>query len=91
MAISCQSVSIDPMDEPSAVVRVMIADDSTPIRERLAALLWEIPGVVVIAETSDVPATMERVLDLLPPQQAAFSKEDGEQIVDAQGNRIRSA
>lgn len=66
MAISCQSVSIDPMDEPSAVVRVMIADDSTPIRERLAALLWEIPGVVVIAETSDVPATMERVLDLLP-------------------------
>ena len=33
----------------------------------------------------------ERVLDLLPPQQAAFSKEDGEQIVDAQGNRIRSA
>jgi arsenate reductase (glutaredoxin) len=29
----------------------------------------------------------ERVLDLLPPQQAAFSKEDGEQVVDARGNR----
>lgn len=29
----------------------------------------------------------EQVLDLLPPQQAAFSKEDGEQVVDAQGNR----
>ena len=33
----------------------------------------------------------ERVLDLLPPQQAAFSKEDGEEVVDGQGNRIRSA
>lgn len=31
----------------------------------------------------------ERVLDLLPPQQSAFSKEDGEQVVDAQGNRTR--
>ncbi|MBV0893188.1 arsenate reductase (glutaredoxin) [Paracoccus sp. Z118] len=33
----------------------------------------------------------EAVLDLLPPQQAAFSKEDGEPVVDAQGNRTRSA
>lgn len=33
----------------------------------------------------------ERVLDLLPPQQAAFSKEDGEEVVDAQGNRTRLA
>ncbi|MDS9469711.1 arsenate reductase (glutaredoxin) [Paracoccus sp. MBLB3053] len=33
----------------------------------------------------------ELVLDLLPPQQAAFSKEDGEQVVDADGNRSRSA
>lgn len=33
----------------------------------------------------------EAVLDLLPPQQTAFCKEDGEQVVDAQGNRTRSA
>ena len=33
----------------------------------------------------------EQVLDLLPPQRAAFSKEDGEQVVDAQGNRTRPA
>ena len=33
----------------------------------------------------------EQVLDLLPPQKAAFSKEDGEQVVDAQCNRTRSA
>lgn len=32
----------------------------------------------------------EKVLDILPGQQrAAFSKEDGEQVIDAQGNRIK--
>ena len=32
----------------------------------------------------------EVVLDILPgPQQGAFSKEDGEQVVDAQGKRIK--
>lgn len=31
----------------------------------------------------------ERVLDLLPqPQQGAFAKEDGEQVVDTQGRRV---
>ena len=31
----------------------------------------------------------ERVLDLLPkPQQGAFAKEDGEQVVDGQGRRL---
>lgn len=31
----------------------------------------------------------ERVLDLLPqPQQGAFAKEDGEQVIDAQGRRV---
>ena len=31
----------------------------------------------------------ERVLDLLPqPQQAAFTKEDGQAVVDAQGRRV---
>ncbi|WP_276530260.1 ArsC/Spx/MgsR family protein, partial [Aeromonas salmonicida] len=32
----------------------------------------------------------EAVLDILPsPQQGAFTKEDGEQVVDAAGNRIK--
>lgn len=32
----------------------------------------------------------ELVLDILPsPQQGAFTKEDGEQVVDAAGNRIK--
>lgn len=31
----------------------------------------------------------ERVLDILPnPAQAAFAKEDGEQVIDAQGRRL---
>lgn len=30
----------------------------------------------------------EAVLDLLPPQLGAFSKEDGESVVDANGNRV---
>ncbi|MEZ5724310.1 MAG: arsenate reductase (glutaredoxin) [Paracoccaceae bacterium] len=33
----------------------------------------------------------EQVLDLLPPQQATFTKEDGEQVVDAAGNRTHPA
>ncbi len=33
----------------------------------------------------------EAVLDLLPQQQAAFAKEDGEQVVDDHGDRTRSA
>lgn len=33
----------------------------------------------------------ERVLDVLPaPQLGAFSKEDGEPVIDAQGRRVRS-
>ena len=32
----------------------------------------------------------ERVLDILPaPQQGAFTKEDGEAVIDAQGKRIQ--
>ena len=33
----------------------------------------------------------ETVLDLLPPQQGEFVKEDGEPVVDAQGRRIATA
>jgi arsenate reductase len=33
----------------------------------------------------------EAVLDLLPPQQGEFFKEDGERVVDPQGRPVRSA
>lgn len=33
----------------------------------------------------------ERVLDILPPQQAAFHKEDGELVIDDAGHRVAPA
>ncbi len=33
----------------------------------------------------------ELVLDLLPPQRGEFSKEDGEQVIDRDGNRVATA
>lgn len=33
----------------------------------------------------------ELVIDLLPPQQGEFSKEDGERVVDEHGRRVASA
>jgi arsenate reductase (glutaredoxin) len=33
----------------------------------------------------------EQVLDLLPPQQAEFVKEDGERVVDEHGRRVATA
>jgi len=33
----------------------------------------------------------EAVLDLLPPQQGAFTKEDGERVVDEHGRRVAAA
>ncbi|NEW91777.1 arsenate reductase (glutaredoxin) [Rhodopseudomonas sp. BR0M22] len=33
----------------------------------------------------------EQVLDLLPPQQGEFFKEDGEQVIDASGRRVATA
>jgi arsenate reductase len=30
----------------------------------------------------------ELVLDILPPQQGAFTKENGEQVIDENGQRI---
>lgn len=45
--------------------------------------------IVVTPLGSKLCRPSEVVLDILPsPQQGAFSKEDGEQVVDAQGRRI---
>ena len=33
----------------------------------------------------------EAVLDLLPPQQGAFVKEDGERVIDEHGRRVATA
>lgn len=44
--------------------------------------------IVVSPEGVRLCRPSEEVLDLLPPQQGAFTKEDGERVVDASGRRI---
>jgi DNA-binding NarL/FixJ family response regulator len=54
------------MEEGPPPLRVLIADDSPVIRERLAALLCEVPGVSVVAQAEDVPGTLEAARRLRP-------------------------
>lgn len=44
--------------------------------------------IVVSEKGARLCRPSETVLDLLPAQQGAFAKEDGEQVVDAAGNRV---
>ena len=45
--------------------------------------------IVVSPEGVRLCRPSEAVLDLLPPQRAAFSKEDGEAVVGADGHRLK--
>ena len=47
-------------------LRVLVADDSAPVRERMVSLLGELPRVKVAAESDDVPGTIECVRRLRP-------------------------
>lgn len=47
--------------------------------------------IVVTPRGTRLCRPSEQVLDLLAPQQAAFTKEDGQPVVDAQGRRIGDA
>ncbi|MDO5622117.1 MAG: arsenate reductase (glutaredoxin) [Paracoccus sp. (in: a-proteobacteria)] len=67
--------------------------DATPDDDLVAAMLAhpiliERP-LVFTPKGAALCRPSEAVLDLLPQQQGAFSKEDGEPVVDAQGNRVR--
>ncbi len=55
-----------PMRENRLPLSVLVADDSSVIRERLVALLNEVPGVSVVGETVCVSGTMEAVRRLRP-------------------------
>lgn len=57
---------IPSMNQKAARLRVLVADDSTPIRVRIVSWLNEIPRVNVVAETMDIPSTIEEV-GLLQP------------------------
>ena len=54
------------MKENGMSLSVLIADDSGEVRERLAALLAEVPGVTIVAETEDVEGTLEGIRRLRP-------------------------
>jgi arsenate reductase len=61
--------------------------------EQLVDLMLEHPilinrPIVVTEKGTRLCRPSELVLDLLPPQQHAFTKEDGEKVVDADGNRL---
>lgn len=65
------------------------ADDAALIDAMLAHPLLINRPIVVTAQGTKLCRPSEAVLDILPqPQRGAFSKEDGEPVVDAAGNRI---
>ncbi len=65
------------------------ADDETLIDAMLAHPVLINRPIVVTALGTKLCRPSELVLDVLPqPQRGAFSKEDGEPVVDAAGNRI---
>ncbi len=48
------------------VIRVLLADDHTLLRQGLLALLAADPAVRVVAETADGPSTVEKITELQP-------------------------
>lgn len=65
-------------------------DDAKWTNDRLIDFMLQYPRPVVITKLGTrLCRPSEVVLDILPdPQKGAFTKEDGEQIVDANGQRI---
>jgi DNA-binding NarL/FixJ family response regulator len=47
-------------------MRVLIADDSTVVVERLADLLREVPGVQLVGQAYDVPQAIRSILETNP-------------------------
>ncbi|CAN7380369.1 arsenate reductase (glutaredoxin) [Pseudoxanthomonas sp. LjRoot143] len=65
------------------------ADDEALIAAMLMHPVLINRPIVVTARGTKLCRPSEQVLDILPqPQRGAFSKEDGEPVVDAAGNRI---
>lgn len=65
--------------------------DRAPIDAMMAQLILINRPIVVSPEGMSLCPLSEAVPDLLPPHQAAFSKEDGEHVVDARRNLTRLA
>ena len=88
-------------------VRAVIREKGTPYAElgladtsltdeRLLDAMLEHPilinrPIVVTPKGVRLCRPSEEVLDLLPPQQGEFTKEDGERLVDEHGRRVATA
>ncbi|WP_428382600.1 arsenate reductase (glutaredoxin) [Nevskia ramosa] len=86
-------------------VRELMRDKGTPYAElglddpkwsddELIGFMLEHPilinrPIVVTERGTRLCRPSELVLDLLPMQQGAFTKEDGEAVIDAEGRRVR--
>ena len=51
---------------PTSVLRVMLADDSAAMRDRLTSLVSQIPNATVIATVCDGQEALDRARDLRP-------------------------
>ncbi len=72
-----------------------LADPSLSDEELLAAMMAH-PilinrPIVVSPKGVKLCRPSEEVLDLLPPQRGAFTKEDGERVIDENGGRVATA
>jgi DNA-binding NarL/FixJ family response regulator len=47
-------------------MKILIADDNVQFRTRLASILGSIGGIEIIAETGDVPGTLEAIQETRP-------------------------
>jgi len=83
----------DVMRRKEALFRELGLDDPEVSDERLLDAMLEHPvlierPIVVTPLGVRLCRPSETVLDILPPQQGEFTKEDGEPVIDASGRRI---
>lgn len=76
---------------PYAELGLETADDDALIDAMMAHPVLINRPIVVSPQRVRLCRPSEAVLDLLPAQLSAFTKEAGEQVVDEHGNRVRSA
>ena len=83
----------DAMRQKEALYRALALDDAALTDDALLDAMLAHPILinrpfVVSPLGTRLCRPSELSLDILPPQQGAFSKEDGEAVVDASGRRI---
>lgn len=83
----------DAMRQKEALYRELALDDAAITDDALLEAMLAHPVLinrpfVVSPLGTRMCRPSELALDILPPQQGAFSKEDGEAVVDASGRRI---